>query len=305
MMKRSEDSERAMIDFMPAMAWRCRSDGFVEFLNRRWLEYTRLSPDQALGWGWIAAIHPDDLERVTDRWRKLLASGQPGAMEARMRRGSGEYRWFLIQVEPATNDLGEIVKWYATNTDIEDLKRTESLHAAEKRAVEMIADGAGMTDVLNHLCANIDIHVSPSVTTVLLMDPYGKRLWQTAGPQVPREWISVISPVPVAMEAGLCGTAAFLKERVIVADVATDPNWPDEYRDLAIRNGIRAAWSQPLLTKDHQVLGTFAVYCPDSRVPSDAELALVEGASHIARIAIERQRSQEALKSALDEIRGS
>ena len=287
------------------MAWWCRSDGFVEFLNRQWFEYTRLSPDKTLGWGWKAALHPDDLERVTDRWRTLLASGQPGAMEARMRRGSGEYRWFLIQVEPARNDLGEIVKWYATNTDIEDLKRAESLHAAEKRAVEMIADGAGMTDVLNHLCANIDIHVSPSVTTVLLMDPYGKRLWQTAGPQVPREWISVISPVPVAMEAGLCGTAAFLKERVIVADVATDPNWPDEYRDLAIRNGIRAAWSQPLLTKDHQVLGTFAVYCPDSRVPSDAELALVEGASHIARIAIERQRSQEALKSALDEIRGS
>jgi len=222
-----------------------------------------------------------------------------------MRCGSGEYRWFLIQVEPARNDLGETVKWYATNTDIEDLKRAESLHAAEKRAVEMIADGAGMTDVLNQLCANIDIQVSPSVTTVLLMDPDGKRLGQTAGPQGPREWISVISPVPVAMEAGLCGTAAFLKERVIVADVATDPNWPDEYRDLAIRNGIRAAWSQPLLTKDHQVLGTFAVYCPDSRVPSDADLALVEGASHIARIAIERQRSQEALKSALDEIRGS
>jgi PAS domain-containing protein len=56
-MKRSEDSERAMIDFMPAMAWRCRSDGFVEFLNQRWLEYTRLSPDKALGWGWIEALH--------------------------------------------------------------------------------------------------------------------------------------------------------------------------------------------------------------------------------------------------------
>jgi GAF domain-containing protein len=87
------------------------------------------------------------------------------------------------------------------------------------------------------------------------------------------------------MEAGLCGTAAFLKERVIVADVATDPNWPDQYRDLAIRNAVRAAWSQPILTKDNQVLGTFAVYCPESRVPTDADLALIVAAGRIALIA--------------------
>ena len=65
-----------------------------------------------------------------------------------------------------------------------------------------------------------------------------------------------VSPIPVALEAGLCGTAAFLKKRVVVTDVATDPGWPDQYRDLAIRNGIRAAWSEPILTKDNNVLGT-------------------------------------------------
>jgi len=148
------------------------------------------------------------------------------------------------------------------------------------------------------------------VTTVQLMDPDGKRLWQSAGPLVPREWASVISPGPVALEAGLCGTAAFLKARVIVTDVATDPNWPDQYRDLAIRNGIRAAWSQPILTKDNQVLGTFALYSSESRVPTDADLALIEGAGRIALIAIEGQRSREerkqariALEKAFEEIK--
>ena len=61
--KPSEDSDRVMIDSMPVMAWRCRPDGFVEFFNRRWLEYTGLSLDQALGWGWTVAIHADDLNR--------------------------------------------------------------------------------------------------------------------------------------------------------------------------------------------------------------------------------------------------
>ena len=303
-MKESRDIDRIMIDSIPTMAWRSRADGFVDFFGRRWLEYTGLAPDEALGWGWTAAIHPDDRERLRNRWRELLASEQPGEIEARIRRGTGECRWFLIRAEPVRSH-NDIVRWYGTITDIEDRKRAESLGAAEKVTLEMIADGASLKDVLDHLCGSIDAQVSPSVTTILLMDPDGRRLWQSAGPLVPREWISVISPVSVAIDAGLCGTAAFLKQRVIVTDVATEPNWPDQYRDLAIKNGIRAAWSQPILTKDNQVLGTFAVYSPDSCVPSDADLALVEGAGHIARIAIERQRSQEALKSAINEIRGS
>ena len=96
-----------------------------------------------------------------------------------------------------------------------------------------------------------------------------------------------------------------MKTRVIVPDVRTEPNWPEEYRDVALSNGIRAAWSEPILTKDNQVLGTFAVYSAESRVPTDADLALIEAAGHLALIAIERQRSQEALRSALDTIRKS
>jgi PAS domain S-box-containing protein len=196
-MNRLEDSDQVMIDSIPTMAWRCRPDGFVEFVNRRWLEYTGLATDQARGWGWTAAIHPDDLEGLTNRWREILASEQPGEIEARMRRCGGEYRWFLIRVEPARNGLHDIVKWYGISTDIEDRRRAESLRAAEKRTLEMIADGASLKDVLNHLCSSIDAQVSPSVTTILLIDPDGKRLWQTAGPLAPRGWISVISPVPV------------------------------------------------------------------------------------------------------------
>jgi len=109
----------------------------------------------------------------------------------------------------------------------------------------------------------------------------------------------------VTHNCGLCGKAAFSKRRVIVADVATDPGWPDEYRELALSNGIRAAWSEPILTKDNEVLGTFALYSHESRLPTDEDLALIEGAGHIARIAIERQRSQEALRSAFEEIRNS
>jgi PAS domain S-box-containing protein len=99
-----------------------------------------------------------------------------------------------------------------------------------------------------------------------------------------------------------CGAAAFSKKRVIVADVATHINWPDEFKDLAIKNGIRAAWSEPILTKDGEVLGTFALYSSEPRVPTDAEIGLIEAAGHIALTAIERQRSRPALTTALHEI---
>jgi formate hydrogenlyase transcriptional activator len=184
-----------------------------------------------------------------------------------------------------------------------DLER--ALHAAEMRTLQMITEGASLTDILNHVCSSIDVQISPSVTTILLMDPDGKRLWPSAGPKVPHDWVRAITPLPVCPDMGLCSTAAFLKTRVIVPDVATEPNWREEYRDIALKKGIRAAWSQPILTKDNQVLGTFAIYSAESRVPTDADLALIEAAGRLALIAIERQRSQEALRSALDEIRKS
>lgn len=299
------ENARRVLDTIPTLAWSARSDGSALFFNQRWLDYTGLSSEQARDWGWAAALHPNEKAGLMDYWRSVLASNKPGEIEGRLRHCNGGYRWFLFRAEPLCDENDQVVRWYGTNTDIEDLKQAESLLAAEKHALEMIADGASLNDILNHVCASMDLHVAPSMTTILLMDADGRRLWHTAGSRVPREWIPVISPLPVALEAGLCGTAAFLKKRIVVPDVATDPNWPDRLRHIAIRNGIRAGWSEPILTKNRQVLGTFALYSSESRAPTDADLALIEGAGRIALIAIERQRSQEALRSALGEVRES
>ena len=137
----SEDFLRTMIDKIPTLAWSCWPDGTTEFLNQRWLDYTGLSMEEALGWGWKAVIHAEDLENLMATWLGLLASGEPGQEEARLRRFDGEYRWFLFRAVPVRDERGKLVRWYGTNTDIEDLKRAESLLAAEKRVLEMIAGG--------------------------------------------------------------------------------------------------------------------------------------------------------------------
>jgi formate hydrogenlyase transcriptional activator len=297
----SEPRFRQIVDKIPTLAWCNLPDGSNEFLNRQWHDYTGLSPHEAHGEGWKIAIHPADLPRLTAQWG-TLSDLEPRECEVRLRRSDGAFRWFLFRIEPQRDEAGEVVRWYGSATDIDRLKRTESLRSAEKRTLEMIADGASLKDILDNLCRSIDVEASPVISTVLLLDPDGERLWHTAGVLVPRDWLPVISPLPVSPHAGCCGAATLLKERVIVADVATDINWLDEYRDLAIRNGIRAAWSEPILTKDGEVLGTFALYSSEPRIPTKAEIELIEGAGHIALIAIERQRSRAALTTALDEI---
>src|ERR1700731_3972330 len=127
------------VDAIPTLVWSARPDGSAAFFNRRWLDYTGLSAEKALNWGWSAALHTEDRDRLMDFWRHLLASGEAGEIEARLRRHDGDYRWFLFRVEPARDNRGDIFKWYGANTDIEDRKRAEALLAAEKRTLEMIA----------------------------------------------------------------------------------------------------------------------------------------------------------------------
>ncbi len=121
----SEERFRTLVDTIPALVWSARPDGSAEFLNQRWLGYTGLSAEQALGWGWTAAIHPDDRHSLIEYWRSILASGEPGEFEARMRRLDGEYRWFLFRGMPLRDATGAIVKWCGTNADIDDRKRAE------------------------------------------------------------------------------------------------------------------------------------------------------------------------------------
>jgi PAS domain S-box-containing protein len=114
-----------VLNTLPGLVWAALPDGHIDFLNRRWCEYTGLGAGQACGQGWHATIHPEDLPELAACWRSIVLSGKPADMEARLRRFDGEYRWFLISVNPMRNNAGQIVKWYGVNTDIDDRKRAE------------------------------------------------------------------------------------------------------------------------------------------------------------------------------------
>ena len=186
----AEEARQAQdVDAIPTLAWSARPDGSAEFFNRRWLDYTGLCAEEASDWGWAAALHTEDRDKLLDFWRRLLASGEAGEIEARLRRYDGEYRWFLFRIEPARDHHGGILKWYGANTDIEDRKRAEALLAAEKRTLEMIASGACLADILERLCETIDAQASNIKTAVMLMDADGMHLRPAAAPRLPKGWV--------------------------------------------------------------------------------------------------------------------
>ena len=136
------DSERNLklnIDTIPALAWSARTDGSAEFFNRHYLDFIGLSAEQASGWGWTAAVHPQDLDELATTWRRIMASNAAGETEARLRRHDGEYRWFLFRSNPLRDETGVIVKWYGVNTDIDDRKKVEeALQSSERNLSLMI-----------------------------------------------------------------------------------------------------------------------------------------------------------------------
>jgi formate hydrogenlyase transcriptional activator len=139
-LKNSETKLRQVIDTIPTLAWCNLPDGPNEFLNKRWHEYTGLSHEESHGWGWQVAFHPEDVPPLMEKWRELLVSGEPGEMEARLRRFDGVFRWFLIRVEPLRDGAGKIVRWYGTSTDIETLKQTQEKLREDERELRRITD---------------------------------------------------------------------------------------------------------------------------------------------------------------------
>ena len=161
--------------------------------------------------------------------------------------------------------------------------QAESLLAAEKRTLEMMANGASLSEVLNDLCTAIDAHAPPVSSMVCLME--GESLTPCAGPHVPAAFKAAITPWRIGPDRASCGAAAFTKQRVIVPNISNDPRWPDDARDLTLSHGFSAAWSEPLISKDGEVLGTFAMYFPEPRTPLSSDFELINAAGHIARIA--------------------
>jgi len=292
--RQSEKQLRDLIETIPAMAFVTRPDGSSEFVSRPWIEYSGLSEEQTAGSGWAVTLHPDDLKQHLAKWRVSRATGQPFENEARHRDAHGNYRWLLARAVPLRDEQEKILKWYGALTDIEDRKRAEALLAGEKRILEMIAKGDSLPAIFDALCQLVEAQLPDVISSVLLLE--GDRLRHGGAPSLPNSYNEAINGLVIGPSEGSCGTAAYRAEPVIVSNIATDPLWA-KYRDLALSHSLRACWSTPILSSEKKVLGTFAMYYREPRSPTSQDFGLVELATHLVRIAVERDRAEQALRT--------
>ena len=138
--QKSEAKLRQVVDTIPALVWSNLADGPNDFSNQRWQDYTGISSEDARGWGWQAAVHPDDLPKLMETWQEMMAAGKAGEFETRLRRHDGVFRWFLCRIDPLRDESGKLLRWFGTATDIDALKQTEAKLREDELERERLED---------------------------------------------------------------------------------------------------------------------------------------------------------------------
>jgi PAS domain S-box-containing protein len=203
--------------------------------------------------------------------------------------------WTRITGRPLRDADGNLIGAVTVCRDITLIKEEEFFRAGQSRILEMIAADASLGEVLTRLVLLMEGQAEGLRCSILLLNRDGKHVRHGAAPNLPEAYIKAVDGSPIGPRSGSCGTAMFTRKPVVVTDVMTDPLWTD-YRQLAKDCGLRACWSTPILSAQNDVLGSFAMYREENRGPRSEEDRLTEIATHLAGIAIERQRNQETLR---------
>ena len=298
-LRKSEEKYRDLIEISPDAIYVVDANGICVLGNRASAELAGVPQDELVGTPVADTYLPEERHLFRERLDKLK-TGRTIRFERRFVRKNGE----IVPVEVSVSGIRGGY-FQAILRDISERKKAEALLAAEKRLLEMIATGVALKEILNALCLSIEEQRSGTLASVLLLNRDGVHLNSVAGPSLPREWTQQMETLPIGPCAGSCGTAAYRRSQVIVSDIANDPLWNvPEHRAAALKHGLRASWSNPVLSSKGKVLGTFCMYYREQRTPTSQDLELIELATHLVRVAIERDRAEEALRASEQVARG-
>ena len=183
--------------------------------------------------------------------------------------------------------------------DNERRRSLETILSIQNRVLEMIAAGAPLVVTLNALVDAIEAQASGIHASILLLDEDGRHLRHAAAPSLPPAYVAATDGVEIGDGIGSCGTAIYQRRQVIVEKIATDPLWAG-FKELAIQHNLHACWSTPIFDDAGQVQGTFAIYYDRPKRPTASHLQLIDQATHLASIAITRDRQEQVLRSERD-----
>jgi PAS domain S-box-containing protein len=224
---------------------------------------------------------------------EAIALGRESIYEHRLLRKDGTS--FFAEARAQITRLGNRTLRMTALRDITERKLSEELNLTQSKVLEMVTRGEPLIDTLDVLLRMIEAQSPGMHCSIVLLDPHGTHIRHVAAPSLPPEYIKGVDGLAIGACAGSCGTAAYRREPVFVADIATDPLW-ENYKHLALPYGLRACWSTPILDAQRNVLGTFAIFYRSVGLPEKRQLSLIETATHITAICINKQRADAALQ---------
>jgi formate hydrogenlyase transcriptional activator len=289
-LQRSERELRDVIETIPSMAWSAAADGAAEFFNRRWLDYAGFAADQAQGWGWTTAVHPDDLNVLVNYWQGVLASGMPAEIEGRLRRFDGVYRWFLFRATPAFDDDGRVIKWYGTNTDIEERKKAEQSLAIQNTRLQLLLK------LTNQITSNLELRkvlraISSSIRELMHCDLVHISLPDAASGKFRVHALDFPESRGFVREEMLITPVGAAKRALetlipVVRRTTNREEFPPDYYELLLAEGVKSQCVIPLVNQG-RVVGVLAIARTTDNLFTPEDVDFLKDASGQIAIAIE------------------
>ena len=298
---------QALAESLPHLVWTCRPDGYCDFLSRQWEEYTGIAAEAQLGAGWAEQLHPDDRPKVEVQWRAALMRGDLFDTEFRIRRHDGAYRWFRTRAMPLRDASGAPVKWFGSNTDVEDYKHSEQGLRAQLERLDLLdrltrAIGAGqdLHNLLQVVARSLEDHLLLDYCCVCLYDPVDESLTVAC---VGARSEALARELDMGEKARLVIDSNGLS-KCVRGQLVYEPDIGGQQRPFArrlSRGGIRSFVGAPLVVES----SVFGVLIAARRVPagfSSAECEFLRQLSEHVGLAAHQAQLHTALQRAYDDL---
>ena len=279
-----------------AVVWAMVPGWPVRFVTENVTQWGLGSADlQAEGFAFSSLIHPDDLARVQAEIATHLANQRDQFDQTyRLHAGDGRWLWIEDHTRIQRNAVGEPEHAHGLLTDVTATHFDKLVARLERDVLDALTQGTEVDQLMTQMTERFEQWLEGSRCSVMLLNESRQNLHVIAGSKLPPEYLAAIDGELIGSRMGSCGTAAYTGHTVITTDIATDPLWAD-FKDLALAHGLCACWSVPIKSADQSVLGTFAIYPPNHKVPLAHEIRAVERTAYLAGLAVERSRDQTTL----------